>query len=76
MSNHKSRLADTYTLKEAIEKFLKVSPIKNQYQENALVSAWGEIMGLPVAEKPHEFTSKTKLYLYKSNPHPYATICR
>lgn len=70
MSNFKSRKADTYTLKEAIETFLKVSPIKNQYQENALVSAWSEIMGVPIAEKTTQIYIKDKTLFVRISSAP------
>ena len=70
MSNYKSRKADTYTLKEAIETFLKISPIKNQYQENNLVNAWGEIMGQPIAEKTTQIYIKDRVLFVRLSSAP------
>jgi predicted nucleic acid-binding Zn ribbon protein len=70
MNSYKSRKADTYTLKEAIETFLKVSPIKNQYQENSLVTAWGEIMGKPIAEKTTQIYVKDKVLFVRLSSAP------
>lgn len=70
MSNYKSRKADTYTLKEAIELFLKISPIRNQYQENNLVSAWKEIMGQPISEKTTQIYIKEKVLFVRLSSAP------
>lgn len=70
MSNYKSRKADTYTLKEAIELFLKVSPIKNQYQANSIVDAWSEIMGQPIAEKTTQIYIKDRVLFVRLNSAP------
>ncbi|GAB4131174.1 MAG: hypothetical protein OHK0045_21450 [Raineya sp.] len=70
MSNYKSRKADTYTLKEAIEQFLRVSPIKNQYQDSSLVRAWGEIMGQPIAEKTTQIYVKDKILFVRLSSAP------
>ena len=70
MNKYKSRKADTYTLKEAIEAFLRVSPIKSQYQVNSLVDAWSEIMGQPIAEKTTQIYIKDKILFVRLNSAP------
>lgn len=68
--NFKSRKANTYTLKEAIEVFLKAVPIKDQYQESAMISAWSEIMGQPIAEKTNQIYIKDKVLFVKISSAP------
>jgi hypothetical protein len=56
-----TRKADTYSLKEAIDVLLDTYRIRVKFDETQIVQSWGEIMGLPIAEKTTQIYLKDKI---------------
>jgi hypothetical protein len=56
-----NRKADTYSLKEAIDVLLDTYRIRVKFDETQIVQSWGEIMGLPIAEKTTQIYLKDKI---------------
>jgi predicted nucleic acid-binding Zn ribbon protein len=58
------RKANDKSLKEAIEQMLNVYKIKRRFDETAVVTAWPELVGKPVANRTKElFIRDKKLFL-------------
>lgn len=58
------RKANDKSLKEAIEQMLNVYKIKRRFDETAVVAAWPELVGKPVANRTKElFIRDKKLFL-------------
>ena len=58
------RKTNDKSLKEAIEQMLNVYKIKRRYDETAVVAAWPELVGKPVANRTKElFIRDKKLFL-------------
>ena len=58
------RNANDKSLKEAIEQMLNVYKIKKRFDETAVIAAWPELVGKPVANRTKEiFIHNKKLYL-------------
>ena len=58
------RKANDKSLKEAIEQMLNVYKIKKRFDETAVIAAWPELVGKPVANRTKEiFIHNKKLYL-------------
>jgi len=52
------------TMKEAIEQMLNVYKIKRRFDETAVISAWPDIVGKPVANRTSElFINNKRLFL-------------
>jgi predicted nucleic acid-binding Zn ribbon protein len=58
------RKANDKSLKDAIEQMLNVYKIKRRFDETAVVAAWPELVGKPVANRTKElFIRDKKLFL-------------
>ncbi|WP_183563549.1 DUF721 domain-containing protein [Mucilaginibacter sp. SP1R1] len=58
------RKANDKSLKDAIEQMLNVYKIKRRFDETAVVAAWPELVGKPVANRTRElFIRDKKLFL-------------
>ncbi|MEN0055100.1 MAG: DUF721 domain-containing protein [Mucilaginibacter sp.] len=58
------RKANDKSLKDAIEQMLNVYKIKRRFDETAVVAAWPELVGKPVANRTKElFIRDRKLFL-------------
>ncbi len=58
------RRANDKPIKEAIEQMLQVYKIKQRFDETAVIAAWPELVGKPVANRTKElFIHNKKLYL-------------
>ena len=58
------RKANDKSLKEAIQQMLQVYKIKRRFDETAVIAAWPEIVGKPVANRTKElFIHDKKLFL-------------
>ncbi|MGN8072069.1 DUF721 domain-containing protein [Mucilaginibacter sp. SG564] len=58
------RKANDKSLKEAIDQMLNVYKIKRRFDETAVVAAWPELVGKPVANRTKElFIRDKKLFL-------------
>jgi len=52
------------TMKEAIEQMLNVYKIKRRFDETAIITAWPDIVGKPVANRTKElFINNKRLFL-------------
>ncbi|KOY85490.1 hypothetical protein AD998_04375 [bacterium 336/3] len=63
--NHKSRKADTYTMKEAIDALLDSYKLRTKLDSTQIVQSWSDIMGLPIAEKTTTIFIKDKVLCVK-----------
>ncbi len=58
------RKANDKTMKQAIEQMLNVYKIKRRFDETAIIAAWPDIVGKPVANRTSEiFINNKKLFL-------------
>jgi predicted nucleic acid-binding Zn ribbon protein len=58
------RKTNDKSLKEAIEQLLQVYKIKRRFEETAVVAAWPELVGKPVANRTKElFINNKKLFI-------------
>jgi len=58
------RKANDKTMKQAIEQMLNVYKIKRRFDETAIIAAWPDIVGKPVANRTREiFINNKKLFL-------------
>ncbi len=58
------RKANDKSLKEAIDQMMQVYKIKRRFDETAVIAAWPELVGKPVANRTKElFISNKKLFL-------------
>jgi predicted nucleic acid-binding Zn ribbon protein len=58
------RKANDKTLKEAIDQMMQVYKIKRRFDETAVIAAWPELVGKPVANRTKElFINNKKLFL-------------
>lgn len=58
------RKANDKTMKEAIEQMLNVYKIKRRFDETAVIAAWSDIVGKPVANRTSElFINNKKMFL-------------
>jgi len=58
------RKANDKSMKEAIEQMLQVYKIKQRFDETAVIAAWPQLVGTPVANRTKKlFISNKKLYL-------------
>jgi len=63
--NHKSRKADTYTMKEAIDALLDSYKLRTKLDSTQIIQSWAEIMGQPIAEKTSQIFIKDKILCVK-----------
>ena len=58
------RKANDKTMKEAIEQMLNVYKIKRRFDETAVIAAWPDIVGKPMANRTSElFINNKRLFL-------------